>query len=327
LRLPGFIFWKSDFDNPPDGPPDALRYLSVLEQRYAGDEGKLELNRAAYNASKHALPPSVVGNLTDLDAAYAFCTVDADAPCSVLSIYTSGTRHRGVSQDYYQLPHAHCEDTTTLSATAQQKMKQPPVPLVENYLECRRTLSDTLLTSVGIAVGNVLSVKSALVLFFAFWLARYTEDGATGVKKGRKSRVPYTTYGTVERNKVLQYLAFNLLMARDGRHPPDSSPSEQQQQTRAAAAGGLVQELARELEARPSLHRFFAVVEQIGDSGDEQGSSCNPLQDEEGGVELGGAQTATQTGADSGLMRRRVKAFEDELLVNPMFLSDAEKKM
>mmetsp|Transcript_25031 Transcript_25031/g.46762 ORF Transcript_25031/g.46762 Transcript_25031/m.46762 type:complete len:743 (+) Transcript_25031:137-2365(+) len=340
LMLTGFIFYNTDFDNQPNGPPLSLEYFSQLDKKYDGDERKLELNRDAYNISKDAVhfAEDDYFNSAGREAHYDFCTLEADAPCSILTIHTSAGGFYGVSEDYYQIPYGHCNDSVTVSAEAQASMEVPPVPLTENYLECRRTLADTLLTSIGIAVGNVLSVRSGLVIVFTLWLARYTSSGASA-RSGAEGSEPssqFITYGTVERDKVLQYLAFNLLLARDGKYRAASAgqhSGRRQEGAGTAEESSLVTHLAEELGAHPSLRRFFRAD---GTTCSERDTHHNPLQAAGEGedIELSGGQSPSGSRDTSSppphrrpgpFRRRREKAFVEEVLHNPMYLTEAEK--
>lgn len=308
-----------------------------MDEKYEGDAKKLELNTDAYNISKDAIHFGEDDYFSSPERAahYDFCTVVEGVPCSILTIHTSASGFYGVSEDYYQIPYGHCNDSVTVSDEAQASMSVPPVPLTENYLECHRTLTDTLLTSVGIAVGNVLSVRSALVIFFSFLLARYTSSGAAS-RSGTAHRNPtsqYVTYGSIERDKVLQYLAFNLLLARDGKYRgPKRHDASLESGT--YSEDSPLANLAKELEAHPTVRRFFPLD---GDATSTYAQS-NPLQagDNAGDVELKGGfkSSADSSSTDSSTLpmpkrsqfrKRTEKAFVEEVLHNPMYLSEMER--
>lgn len=348
--LKGFLFYYVDYNERTDSVPSSLVKLSKLIDIYAGTERKLDLNVDAYNISKEAIhfEDDDYFQSSERNNYYDFCIIDG-TPCSVLSIYTaSNDKRHGVSKDYYQIPHGHCNNTMTLSPEAQEKMELPPIPLTENYLECRRTLQDTLFTSVGIAVGNVLSVKSGLVLFFTFLLARFTTNKK---KAGGKSRVKFSTYGQVERDKVLQYLAFNLLLARDRKYPSDvNSPLKnrnhfdaEQGHKSGHSSSSLVIKLAKELETHPNIKRFFPVdgaKEGLENDNDVTLPQAQQQYGSRGCIELTATSSVTSPSTTSdtssasarsntlcsnlsaSCQRRNEQTFQEEVLSNPMFVKD-----
>ena len=326
----GFIFYRSNYSETTEGSASlSVENLALLLDIYSGDERRSELNVDAYNISKDAMFNLGI-DMSNRENMYNFCTVgNNSSPCSIISIYTASYAryHYGVSEDYYQVPQGHCNDTVSISLEAQERMTVPPVPLTENYLECRRTLLDTIIASAGIAVGNVLSVKSAMVIFFTALLARYT---ATDSAKKRDNNGRYVTYGTIERDKVLQYFAFNLLLARDGKYHCDST----------FADSNLIAELAKELASERNLKRFF---NPASDKMSPRGNLGNPIHIASvDGIELQERFKSNRESQDSVLTgspkkngkcfssasfaQRNEKAFTDELLHNPMYLSEEEKR-
>jgi hypothetical protein len=178
-------------------------------------------------------------------------------------------------------------------------------------------------------------VRSALVIFFSFLLARYTSSGAAS-RSGTAHRNPtsqYVTYGSIERDKVLQYLAFNLLLARDGKYRgPKRHDASLESGT--YSEDSPLANLAKELEAHPTVRRFFPLD---GDATSTYAQS-NPLQagDNAGDVELKGGfkLSADSSSTDSSTLpmpkrsqfrKRTEKAFVEEVLHNPMYLSEMER--
>ena len=339
MFVEGFIFYNSVYEDNLSVTPEPLTKLSkLLTHMYPGDKGKVDLNEHSYNITKDAIHFSSTDNYfssSGRDHYYDFCVVDG-TPCSIITIYTDGNRRHGVSEDYYQIVHGHCNDTVTVSAEAQEKLMVPPTPLTENYLECRRTIFSALFASGGIAVGNVLSVKSGLVLLFSVWLARYTnkstkKDCATDARENKKTDMQFTTYGMVERDKVLQYLAFNLLLARDNKYDGDTNALAEF----SSSNSSLVKDLAEELKIHPNLKRFFpANGAEVVDS-----DHVNPLQQHNtDGIELtgGGASLDAGSGSNSrhknklcsnlstSISRKNQTAFEEELLLNPMYVKETQ---
>jgi hypothetical protein len=93
----------------------------------------------------------------------------------------------------------------SISSNAMQKLiDTPPSPLVEVYYECKMTIKDAIFDTFGIAFGNILLVRLAVVVFL----------GMLFVTVGDKFYTP-KMYKFEDRNRILQTLAYNLLRIRD----------------------------------------------------------------------------------------------------------------
>ncbi len=92
----------------------------------------------------------------------------------------------------------------------------------------------------GLAVGNVLLIRIGLVVFImgALFLSRQFSNYAS---------LPQT-YTTFEKNKLLNFLAFQLLLARDEKYVTSSNTK---------AIDSIVSNLSKELEGLPVVNRFF----------------------------------------------------------------------
>lgn len=112
-----------------------------------------------------------------------------------------------------QIPHGSCNDTFSISAEAQQKLlNTPPAPLSEIYFECKLSPVNALTTALGLAMGNVILLRFSCILLAGLIVHVYV------TRKKRKPSEHLHTYSTQEKQKVLEYLAFLLLLARDGRY-------------------------------------------------------------------------------------------------------------
>mmetsp|Transcript_8750 Transcript_8750/g.14891 ORF Transcript_8750/g.14891 Transcript_8750/m.14891 type:complete len:674 (-) Transcript_8750:138-2159(-) len=229
-------------------------------------------------------------------------------PCSVLTVtsYSTGAT-TSMSENYYQVPWGHCNDTTSISAEARRKLHTPPVRLTEVYYECNLGKMDAVMTAIGISSATVLSLKVAVVVFVTVVLAK---GSTTLVKKS----ATFMTYGIDERLEALHYLAHNLLLARDGRYSNNDTRRE-----------ALVQTLADELSRERYVNRFFPVK---GESTQPSSAEVNPLHELEHNKSIqesseDSSRHARERSQDLSVAelvhKRKLAAFQEELLANPFF--------
>jgi hypothetical protein len=246
----------------------AIERLVAFSQSNSG----AQINRDSFNATFYAVEdPSFAPQLSETySRAFEFCRVGSSY-CSLLSvvmidgfemingmIYNPGNEYT-VSDNYFQVRYGACNDTFTISAAAREKLTtHPPLPLEEPYYQCRSTKISALVNAWGISSGNMatvvpLLVVLALTLFFGF--------------ANLKLKSVPRTYASGERNDVLDYLAFNLLLVRDGRYRGmkdgrDALSSLEKNVGRSGdngreGGGSVLRALYEELAAEEQIPRFF----------------------------------------------------------------------
>jgi hypothetical protein len=154
-----------------------------------------------------------------------------------------------------KVTHGSCNDSFSISTTAQDKLlATPPAPLTEIYYECTMGSINALTTSLGIAMGNVILLRFACILLVGLIVHVY-------ITRKRAKPIEYMqTYSTQERQRVMDYLAFTLLLARDGLYTGGSSSggaSGLGSGGGGVGGGNIVRELQRELAASGTVKRFF----------------------------------------------------------------------
>jgi hypothetical protein len=253
-----------------EDPGTSIERLIAFSQSGSG----AKINRDSFNATFYAVENSNTApqNLQTYRRAMEFCRVGSSY-CSVLSVvmidgfeiidgmvYNPGSEYT-VSDNYYQVRYGACNDTFTISADARDKLTtHPPLPLEEPYYECRSSKISALVNAWGISSGNMATVVPLLVVlmltvFFSFANLKLQE-------------VP-RTYASGERDSVLNYLAFNLLLVRDGRYRgmnwadrKDALLSSIERNGSAgdgseSSSGSILRSLYEELAREEQIPRFF----------------------------------------------------------------------
>jgi hypothetical protein len=196
--------------------------------------------------------------LEDYRQSFEFCRVEA-SHCRLLSVvmvdgfqvvdgevYHPGSEYT-VSDNYYQVRYGACNDSFTIALSSQKKLTtNPPFPLEEPYYRCRETKAAALITAWGVSSGNMSTIVPVLVLLILTLFITFS--------KMRFRPIP-ETYSSDEREAVLDYLAFNLLLIRDKRYTPagGAAGSAHQQQRDASPLTELYQELGR----HEKIPKFF----------------------------------------------------------------------
>lgn len=187
--------------------------------------------------------------------AFEFCSKAeiANSTCGIVSFYT-GDSDYAVTDYYYPVYWGSCNDSFTVSQEIQEKMiSSPPTEFTEIYLECRHGFLEVLNNSIGLAMGN-LALYIPIVVFIATCLM-------TIYTKWRHVEVAHT-YTSEEKNDILQYFAFNMLLARDGyyRYQSNGKPSSTGSEVDAASPRlplSLVIALKDELSVNAGISRFY----------------------------------------------------------------------
>ena len=161
---------------------------------------------------------------------------------------------------------------------------------MSRYYECQKSKGDALYEAFGIAVGNLLLTRFALLGLYLVLLSLFRS-------LFKKASFP-ETYTFSERNKVLNFFAFQLLLARDGKYHPAckdtalvvSDLEKEETQDRKS----VVMQLHAELAAIAKTSKFFPMINSNLD--EESVHSDNPLHLE---------QCPTRNSSNSGIVERR----------------------
>jgi hypothetical protein len=260
--------------------------------------------------------------------AYEFCTNTTSRGCSFLTILSSESQKYAVTDYYYQVPFGACNDTMSLSDEAIERLSTVlPSSSVEPYFECRATEMDALYSAFGVTVGNILLLRLALMLFLmSFLIFQRLYLRWAGAPE---------TFTTFERHQVLQFFAFQLLLARDGRFKTANKEGES---VPASADNSLVVQLQDELGRIPETDRFFDADDK--ETLAEQSNPVHPVNGEidiprksSNNLEIGAlnfdnpssGRTKTQRSASGSKVRsasstsaRLTRRVYKESLVNPL---------
>jgi len=247
--LAGFVFYDySEADG--ESRSDAIGRLIDFSVKQGKSGGTL--NRDAYNASFDAVHSKHEnsGSKEWRQSAYDFCTLSGSINCSMLTLLLSDSYLRenstndvismpkySVSSHYYSVPFGSCNNTFTIPLSAQRKLKSiPPEPLTESYFECRNEVVVAINNAFGIAMGNTSAALPVVVFLVLSFYVLYSS--ARSIEAPR-------TYSSGERSDALDFLAFNMLLARDKRYKGDPD--------------GVLMKLTNELVADDSVSRFYYV--------------------------------------------------------------------
>jgi hypothetical protein len=169
-----------------------------------------------------------------------------------------------------------CNNSFTISAEAQEKLlSTPPTPLSEIYYECTRSEYDSFISALGVSVGNAVVVRNVIILLIASLFILYH----------RIYQPVFHTYTNREREKVLHFLAFNLLLARDGMYPtpshtlPPLTPADKKEKP-SGTENSVILKLQSELSIQTNVKRFYNL-----DDEQESQSTSSVVELEMGNVE------------------------------------------
>mmetsp|Transcript_17910 Transcript_17910/g.33677 ORF Transcript_17910/g.33677 Transcript_17910/m.33677 type:complete len:755 (-) Transcript_17910:313-2577(-) len=339
----GFIFYNYDFLTPEgefnqEAQTNSQALYMDLNVKYK--ENLVGLNRDAFEISKDSAVRSVNPSQETRNKIYEFCTEGLDYGCSILTVTSYSTGEvTSISKNYYQVPWGHCNDTTTISNEAREKLYIPPVQLTEDYYECKQSSLEAFFGAVGISAGTALSVKVAMVVTLTVLLARR--------QIGNKKTGTYMTYGIDEREEALHFMAFKLLAARDNRRLDPRSPTQNNsnglETSGTDGQRSLIGALAAELSQHLYINRFFPVESPTSGAGEMEGAPSKPAItfeniEEYGDVELPEKGTSTKSDNTSTgqsvaerlrvdnllkqINERQEAEFQLEKLPNPFFVRE-----
>ena len=238
--LSGLIFYE--FNNSEVYKDNTFGYADIFRLAKEYDFSLYQLNSDAFNASWDA---AIGTNIYKDDRewrrrSYEFCSNATSRGCSFLSVLLSESDKQSVSEYYYQIRYGACNDTMSISQSATQKLIDTiPINPEELYFECRRTPLDSLYAAFGVTVGNIMLLRFGLMVFLMGFLMLQ--------RQWFKFLGAPNTFTTFEKNKVLQFFAFQLLLARDA----ENDAAE-------PANGSIVKQLQQELGSIEKTERFFS---------------------------------------------------------------------
>jgi hypothetical protein len=200
-----------------------------------------------------------------------------------------------------------CNNSFTISKEAQARLlATPPTPLHEIYYECTRSEYDSFISALGVSVGNAVVVRNAIILLIASLFIIY-----------HRIHPVFHTYTNREREKVLHFLAFNLLLARDGRYPT-GDPPEEDQETCFETEKSLIKQLQSELSIQTNVKRFY----NLNDDDQESTPSATAAVEVEMGhvqgnsIEIGSPSSLSRSSSTSSVSAS--KHLSNERVLNPL---------
>jgi hypothetical protein len=194
-----------------------------------------------------------------------------------------------------------CNDSFSIPKASQEKLKNnPPVELNEVYYNCRNSDRSVFIDSIGVAAG-AMGLYVPLIVFMTLLLLR--------AYSRHKRQTVATTYSNDEQQEVLNFLAFNLLLARDGKYELETDEYK-----------SIVHQLRAELGKRAAIRRFYADDNKEADSSEVSRSESKPS--EGGDVEL---SAVNDQGGLKSVAKAQAKRAADKIsyISNPMFSDDA----
>ena len=197
--ISGFVFYG-----------DVNDLIELLLDKYENHKGEA-LNTDAFNATFGTLSKNeTMRNASDWRTeAFSFCRLSGGKYCSVMSIFTGDAEGIfSVNEDYLQMPWGSCNNTVSISNSSKRELLHtPPNPLSEPYFECKKNAVSTISDEFSAAVGIIIPLRLAMVVFLAFLLfgiSKYDEKS-------------YNTHTFKQKQQALDFFANSLLLIRDGK--------------------------------------------------------------------------------------------------------------
>jgi hypothetical protein len=141
-----------------------------------------------------------------------FCTIIA------FSSYSSATSIQGgqlysVSDYYYQVPVAACNDTFTIESEYWENLiSSPPEDLIQDYYQCTTKRVSAIISAVGVAQGNASFLIPFVSLFLIPLIYFHMKVSGFNIPEADE-------FSVEEKNEVLSDLAYLLLRAeRNKKH-------------------------------------------------------------------------------------------------------------
>jgi hypothetical protein len=192
-----------------------------------------------------------------------------------------------------------CNDSFSIPKASQEKLKNnPPVELSEVYYNCRNSERTVFADSIGVAAGAMGLYVPLLVFMTLLLLRAYSRH---------KRQTVASTYSKDEQQEVLNFLAFNLLLARDGKYELETDEYK-----------SIVHQLRTELGKRAAIRRFYADDNEEADSSEVSKSKSKSSED----VEL---SAVNNHGDLKSLTKAQAKRAAEKVsyISNPMFSDDS----
>jgi len=132
---------------PPDKP------INVLQADYVSNKTQLSDKKWRSNA-------------------YSFCNRN----CTVFSFRLFDQYNRFINADNFDLESGGCEDTFyTTDDPFTNAATVPPVPLVQDYIECINFLQASVITSLGVAMGLAAPITAGFIMLVLFVVGKLWE--------------------------------------------------------------------------------------------------------------------------------------------------------
>jgi hypothetical protein len=186
---------------------------------YIREGGMLSMITGSYNASWAAAASTysphidpVINNTAWRSSAYNFCRLSSNTTCSLLMFnsYGNGVFDKSLTSSLFLLNDGACSKQFLVSPDAFARMvATPPTPVVENYVQCTLTPTNSFMNAVGIASGNVSAMIP--VVLFVLLPAVYIWLSITGNVKQKAE------YEETETDATLKLLALQILRIRDNK--------------------------------------------------------------------------------------------------------------
>lgn len=291
IFLSGIIFYE--YDNTVSSDESILSMLNLA----LGVEGAA-LIKAAYNATYDAVQDNVYRNDSGWrEKTYEFCSEAANpgTRCSVASLLIANDGNE-ISDYFYPLYPGACSDSFTLSDSVQKKiMNSPPVDLTEIYEDCMNNKIDVINNSIGLTAGTVGAYLPVVVVLFVVGIQLWVMKNGGPLAQ---------SYRSSDKQEVLDFLALNLLLARDGKY------------TLSEDEASIILRLKEELGSKPEIRRFR--IENTSTVSDEHSETSSAVSQD--GIELKGRQSSNL----AALVKDRF-IHKNEFIANPMYAAAGDK--
>lgn len=179
-----------------------------------------DINKEAYNASFNTV--NVKHSRSDRNqnwdaSVFDFCNLSNTTRCTLIATRLFDDTQT-ITDYYYPLEHGSCNDSFILPFATQFKIvTNPPVQLDEIYYECRNSNYEAFNSALGISMGNMTIYIPILLMVLIFFFRLFISWKKLSILE---------TYSKEDINEVLNFVGFNLLLARDKRYKRSQTQSQ-----------------------------------------------------------------------------------------------------
>lgn len=134
------------------------------------------------------------------------------------------------------------------------------------------------MSALGISVGNTVLIRYLLILFISMLLFLYNRPlwSRYGCHCCQSNQL--TTYTNKEKEKVLHFFAFNLLLSRDGLYPQFPVVGEEEYSRNESPS--VIQKIQNELSLQNNIPRFYSINQEGEVDAEEEQNRKKQLEDE-----------------------------------------------